>query len=64
MFTLTQTVGYPDSALLMFVFCRKVNCPLVVLKQNTSSKMSFNENNFSLSLEIVIGYKEVSFNQR
>jgi len=57
MFTLTQIVGYPDSLLLMFVFCRKVNWPLVVLKQNTSSKSSFKENMLPLGLEKVIGYK-------
>jgi len=56
-FTLTQIVGYPDSVFVMFVFCRKVNWSLVVPKQNTSSKNSFRENNFSLSLETVTGYK-------
>ena len=44
MFTVTQTVGYQNCVLLMFVFCRKVNWPLVLLKQNTSSKNYFKEN--------------------
>jgi hypothetical protein len=39
---MTQIVGYQDSVLFKFVFCRKVNWSLALLKQNTSpSKNSF-----------------------